>query len=482
MQLPRLGGPTAASSRTGETFSASAGDFSALAALARERVAAVRAADRSAFLSTVDPQQPALLERQGVLYDNLHDLPLSSLSYDIGDFDLGDGPDLPGSDPELSPRVVEHLGLRGALARPVSNIVRQSFVRRDGAWRLGAESIDTEVRSATAVQDRPWGGPRIEVAQGDRVVVLTNAASVDASRLLTRIERESEAVERRLGAGACGPAGLLVDATRTGVPTEFNPVSREEATAEVITLLERRRRADGSDLERRAGPVMKLNPRLIFGASGNGGLLTHELTHVALAPWNRWVPLWLVEGVASWVESDDLRLPPYLPPTSVRALAAGSGRACAPEQGGLRLRDDDRLRPGSGLGRRGGLAWRPRRGAQGAGRLSRADPSHPSVPRGRTAAAPRPRCRRRRGRPRGLRTTHPGWSANCVNSTPVSTEYCTNSQSPSWPTSSSSTPPTRPPPKSSAERSASTSVEPTGQTPPRTSASGSPVPPIAISS
>ena len=127
-------------------------------ALLARQARAVLHHDEPAFLATVDHRQPALLQQQRTLYDNITQLPLASLGYGVDTSAALVPADVPGDDPLLHPAVVEHLKLAGTFDRPVSNPVDETFVRRHGHWLLGSESEAKEADHFDTPQERPWFG------------------------------------------------------------------------------------------------------------------------------------------------------------------------------------------------------------------------------------------------------------------------------------------------------------------------------------
>lgn len=270
-------------------------DFAAIRQLLHRRAHAVLDHDSAAFLATVDPADQQLVARERTLFANLQALPVRSMSYTVEELSmprrsLGRGP-------QLSPPVVEYVALRGADVRPVSNPLIEVFVRRDHHWLLASDG-EHVFNGTTDVQSRPWGGGPVDAATaGGTVVVVDRDGPVPAPRLLARVSRGFSAVDSLLGRDSS--RRLLVDATSTGLPDEFNPLSREDAAATTFPVHESPPSGVGSD--RFAGLVIKVNPHRLGGGLGQYGLLRHELTHVALRRVDAGVPTWLVEGIADYV-------------------------------------------------------------------------------------------------------------------------------------------------------------------------------------
>ena len=268
-------------------------DFAAIRSLMQRRAAAVLHHDRPAFLATVDGSDHAFVARERTLFANLQALPLRSFSYTVEDVSIPRRP--VGGGPQLSPPVVEYAELAGADVRAVSNPLVEVFVRRDHRWLLAADR-EHVFNGTTDVQARPWGHGPVDVAhRGDTVVV--SDAGEGAGRLLGRVTHALASVGDVLGVRA--HPHLLVDATRTGVPDQFSPLSREDAAAVTYPVHESPRSGVGPD--RFAGLVVKVNPHRLGAGLTQYGLLRHELTHVVLFRTDDGVPTWLSEGVADYV-------------------------------------------------------------------------------------------------------------------------------------------------------------------------------------
>lgn len=269
-------------------------DYAAIRQLMHRRAQAVLHHDSTAFLATVDPADQQFVARERTLFANLQALPVRSMSYTVEE--LGMPRRSLGRGPQLSPPVVEYVALRGADVRPVSNPLVEVFVRRDHHWLLASDR-EHVFNGTTDVQSRPWGGGPVDVATaGGTVVVVDRGGPVSAQRLLARVSRGFSAVDSVLGRDSS--RRLLVDATSTGLPDEFNPLSHEDAAATTFPVHESPPSAVGTD--RYAGLVVKVDPHRLGGGLQQYGLLRHELTHVALRTLDVGVPTWLAEGIADY--------------------------------------------------------------------------------------------------------------------------------------------------------------------------------------
>ncbi len=282
-----------------EEFQPRPADFQEIKALLARRARALMNHDRAAFLATVDHQQRPLLRQQRTLYDNITQLPLDSLSYGIDTSAALVPADVPGTDPLLHPTVVEHLLLAGTFDRPVSNPVDETFVRRHGRWLLGSESEAKEADHFDTPQERPWFGvPIVAEHVGDMTVLVDRSRAENLAGLTSAVQDDIAYDARLLGVPASSK--LLVDATTNGLSLNFSSLSQEEAAA--VTFGVTSTDALGEHDTGLAGHVIKVNPHTVDRVVNDEGIMRHELTHYLLDRYNGYVPKWLSEGVAAWVQ------------------------------------------------------------------------------------------------------------------------------------------------------------------------------------
>ncbi|WP_151081538.1 hypothetical protein [Nocardioides cynanchi] len=293
-------GPTASTAAsTKASFQPGPADFRAIRSLLARRASALLDHDRSAYLATVDPTQPALVEQQSTFYDNVAQLPVSHLRYGIDTSAALVPAGIPGHDPVLHPAVVEHLQLAGTFVRPISNSVDQTFVRRDGHWLLGAESQATDRNAFDAAQERPWFGVPIVARHVGPLTVLVDRSQSGSLATLSTAIRDDIAYDAHL-LGVAPSYRLLVDATTNGLSYDFSSLSTEEAAA--VTFGVTATDPLGQQVTGLAGTAVKVNPKLVGQVVNDAGILRHELTHYLLRASSGSSPKWLVEGVATWVQ------------------------------------------------------------------------------------------------------------------------------------------------------------------------------------
>jgi hypothetical protein len=279
-----------------------------VAALLGRRAAAIRGRDRAAFAATLDPTQPAFVQKQLRMFDALEEVPLASWRYDVEeDGALGTespylaryatGSGTAGTD-AWAPVATLRYQLRGFDATPTA--VRQffTFVERDGRW-LTASDTDFPGDERKTARD-VWDFGPVAVVTGTRSLVLGHPGHTS---LLRDVARQVDAAVPRVSA-VWGTAW-----SRKAV------VVVPETQRELAAIL-----GDGTDLTRIAAVAVAELPadagshpvgnRVIvnppnfrrLGANGRRVVLTHEVTHVATRDaTGADVPTWLVEGFADYV-------------------------------------------------------------------------------------------------------------------------------------------------------------------------------------
>ena len=277
----------------GASYNPTSEDEQAIRDLMDARASAVEARDLRAFRATVDLGQPKLLASQTVLFRNLVALGADTLWYDLATT-YGTPAPLPGRDPLLRPQVIEHLKLPATMSSPVANELDLTFVRRGDSWLVGAERAPGAKGSVGQPQERPWFGVPIAVRRVGDLTVLVDAAQKD--RMTELVQSVQDGVQRDAEIlGVPADTRVLVDATSNGVPADFGG-GKESVSAVTFPLSSNPDQGYYS-----AGVVIKLNPRQVEELMSNDRLLWHELTHYLLIG-HAGSPVWLREGVASWVE------------------------------------------------------------------------------------------------------------------------------------------------------------------------------------
>jgi hypothetical protein len=267
------------------------------------RAVAVKARNKSAWMSAVDVGDSAFRQRQSVAFDNLVKLPLGQLSF---------GAERPA--PALTPARLRQVGpgawattvtvsysLAGFDRAPQSFEATYTLVKRPGGWRL-ADDVD----GITPMQ--MWDLPGLRVLRGRTGMVVGNAPE---ARMRDYRALADSAVRRVSGVWGTHWSSHVVIVTPS-TKGEFarllsRPADRGLDQVAAITqgVIEPGRRAQGDRV------VINPNAFTALQASGRRVVITHELTHVAARSLTTSpVPIWLTEGMADYVGYSGLDLPP----------------------------------------------------------------------------------------------------------------------------------------------------------------------------
>ena len=275
-------------------------DRSEIRDLLKARSQAVLDHDRTAFLATVDPADDDFVATQQTLYDNLSKLPVGSMRYTVDDASGLPPAKVDGDDPVFRPTVVEQVRLRDVDRSAVANALEDTFVRREGQWLLGAESLPGSYADSPEPQSRPWAGSvPIEVARSGDLLVVVDQEQSDAADALA----QSVASDIRFDADVLGVApayDVLVDATSVGEVTKMNTVDDREAAAVTMPVFS----MDGDGrYTGLAGVRIKVNPEEATSVAADSHVLRHELTHYLMLRPLLGAPTWLKEGLAEYVST-----------------------------------------------------------------------------------------------------------------------------------------------------------------------------------
>lgn len=303
--------PVSATTKAAEdqSFQPTAEDRAAIRDLLKQRARALADGDRQAFMATVDTADKKLVRQQELVFENLQKLPVTQVAYEVDDAAGWIPAKVKGDDPVFRPRVLEQVRL-DIDDLPVTNIVEDTFVRRESGWLLGAESIPGKYRDNEA-SSRPWGGGvAIAAARSGRLIVVVDQRRSElaadlAAEMAGHIAFAADALDVE-------PAyDVLVDATTVGKATSMNTLDGERAAAISRTVanygVDRRARV--------AGARIKVNPRSADRVVADEEVMRHELTHYLTSRRLGAAPSWVREGLAEWVSTapaslDDLVFDP----------------------------------------------------------------------------------------------------------------------------------------------------------------------------
>jgi hypothetical protein len=288
----------------------------------RER--AVRRHDLRAWLADLDPANHALLARERRRFANLVQLPLQTYQLDAVATTWPSGfaaKRFQGT--AYIPYVEEALQLRGFDTAPVVTTTGVTFARVDGRWRIVSDD-DVADREPDGARNKPWDLTRIVVRRTPHALGIFDAASApSADRLMAWTEQSVGTVRRAVPLPWPGRVvfyALSSPRLLRGMGTRF--LDRAAIAFPVYD--------DTGRPTRRVATRVVINPRYLPRTERQGSyLLTHELTHVALARTNGGTPSWVQEGLADFVATRGAS-PDWWVPSAASVARARSGADAMP--------------------------------------------------------------------------------------------------------------------------------------------------------
>ena len=259
---------------------------------ARER--ALVDGDREAFLATVDPDELGFSATQARWFDNLAQLPVTDVSYELGDEDVmtrvaGEG--------DLQIPVDFTMRLRGFDRRPVTQRMVWTFVR-SGDEALLVDDRNTQIDAQTGWTPAPWDLAHIDVRRsGGILAVFDEDTAEHGTYVMSDLAEATRVVRRHLPqwSGKFVAYGIS-DVTAID---RMSAMTVEDTAAVAFPVM-----ADAR------GPVVAyrfaVNPTVVGDVISRSEVFRHELVHVALGTSDDRSPLWLVEGVAQYVARSTL--------------------------------------------------------------------------------------------------------------------------------------------------------------------------------
>jgi hypothetical protein len=308
-------------------------------ALLTRHARALRAGKMTAFLDDVDPVDKRFAARQKRYFLNLRQLPLARFGWRVPENSVSE------TDDGLRAVVELRMQLEGYDAAPVVTPQVLTFSRTDDDELLLAGDRDREFDDRYDIELAPWDLMRIDVEEGDGVLGIFDAKSVDAAyQILASVERGIDAID----------AEVPVDWSERVVVYALSDI---RALAELDNLPGGDPdKLDGVAFPVRAGPRTRklastrfmLHPRMIYrNDQTRDRLIRHELTHVALGLRDDKVPTWLSEGIAEYVSVQ--------PIASYRRMIAKD--ALSEAEAGLDGLPGDKTFNGPRSGANYGVAW-----------------------------------------------------------------------------------------------------------------------------
>jgi hypothetical protein len=269
-----------------------AAQVAAVDAVLQRRATAVLDRDEDQFLADVDPYNKELRTKQKVLFENLVQFGFGKLTYRQGDPQFDQALlDKYGPTAYLVSGVMEYQ-IDGIDELPVQTPLGYTFVKRGGRYVL-VDDTHLDTGQADSPNQEAWDTGPVLVRRGPRTLVVVEQGQTEAAKsILADAQVAVKAVNRWWLPGWQG-GGLVIALDDTKVRSaDFNGPTWKDTSA-VATPVYRAEAGLG-------GSYVVVNPR--DRGELDARLLAHEFTHVATAPDGPSAPLWLVEGMAGYVQ------------------------------------------------------------------------------------------------------------------------------------------------------------------------------------
>lgn len=269
-----------------------AAQVTAVDAILQRRATAVLQHDEDQFLADVDPYNKELRASQQVLFENLVQFGFGKLTYRQGDPQFDQTLlDKYGPTAYLVSAVMEYQ-IDGIDELPVQTPLGYMFVKRGRQYVL-VDDTALDTGQPDSPNQEAWDTGPVLVQRGPRTMVVVEQGQTEVAKsILADAQVAVKAVNRWWLPGWQG-GGLVIALDDPKVRSaDFNgPVWKDSGA--VATPV---RRADAGF----GGSYVVVNPR--DRGQLDARALAHEFTHVATAPDGPSAPLWLVEGMAGYVQ------------------------------------------------------------------------------------------------------------------------------------------------------------------------------------
>ncbi|WGX99809.1 hypothetical protein QI633_14815 [Nocardioides sp. QY071] len=266
-----------------------------------KRARGLRTHDVARFRKALDRGDAGLVEEQQAYFDNLAQLPVGELHYEVAADTITP---VEGSE-DYWVEVVLSLGLDGYDATPTRTRDRFLFTPSPDKSRLVITSTtDYSWETAHPGNLQPWDLGPIQVREAVGVLGIFDDTTVrNAGKVLDAAGSGRSDVRSVIGStSATAPTGVVVYSLRDPAflrgladQTVGDPDRADGLTIAVPV--------DGMDASQGVASYrIFLNPRVLEQPVGVlGRLVRHELTHATLGSRGHGAPLWLSEGVAEYV-------------------------------------------------------------------------------------------------------------------------------------------------------------------------------------
>ncbi|WGX94535.1 hypothetical protein [Nocardioides sp. L-11A] len=264
------------------------------------RARGLRTHDVARFRRSLDAADPGLIAEQQTYFDNLAQLPVGELRYEVAADTITP---VEGGD-DYWVEVVLVLGLDGYDATPARTRDRFLFTPSpDGRRLVITSTTDHAWETAHPGNAQPWDLGPIRVEQAVGVLGVFDDTTVrHAPAVLDAAGNGRYDVRSVIGSTSGVATGVVVYALRD--PTFLRGLADQTVgdpdRADGLTIAVP---VDGTDARQGVASYrIFLNPRVLDQQAGVlGRLVRHELTHATLGARGRGAPLWLSEGIAEYV-------------------------------------------------------------------------------------------------------------------------------------------------------------------------------------
>lgn len=267
------------------------------------RARALRQGNLSDFAMDLDRSDPEFVAAQRRLFDNLAQLPLQVLDYEVerDKWNTNYAEDRWESTASI-PFVRERIQLKGFDRYPVETVFGVTFAKPGGHWRIVS---DTDVAEMTAdgAQEAPWDLTAIKVVRADGVLGIFDEGSLgSAETVMAAAENSIDIVSRALPVRWDRSVVLYALSDKTalsrlgGIPGG-DPDSLSGISFPVYQDVERSARMASVRVFIHPDYISVVEPR-------HDVLLVYEMTHVTVARKSGGAPVWLQEGLAEYVATN----------------------------------------------------------------------------------------------------------------------------------------------------------------------------------
>ena len=284
-----------------------------------QRAAALKDRRFNAFRATLNAADASLVEDQRTYYDNLEQLPIFALGYEVAE----DTVTLVEGSGDYWAEVVIGLQLDGYDAAPVRTRDRFRFrPTEDGTQMLVASTTDYAWEADHPGNAQPWDLGEIHVEEASGILGVFDMHTKEHSSSVIDAARSGRFDVRAAledvpdeDADATTPDGIVIYSVQD--PTFVRGLTRQTVgdpdRADGLTIGVPVDLATPGDAV--ASYRILINPRVLDEPTQVlGRLVRHEITHAVLGSRGHGAPLWITEGIAEYVSvrpmpPDQRRLP-----------------------------------------------------------------------------------------------------------------------------------------------------------------------------